>query len=839
MAKKRSKKQGKSRVDVDDYRHADSTRTNNPPVGLAHYDTEVPPVREFSYDPHLDPTLDWTGKAEHGSFEVEAPSIHVHERISAEAIVTSAQRRTDAERTQLALFADERLDRTKAIEFYEHELDWENRMILGDSLVAMTSLLERERLGGQVQCVFIDPPYGISYTKNAQRLISRPKANESNAGFSREPEAIQAYRDTWELGIHSYLSYLRDRLLLANELLSESGSLFFQINEEQAHYARTLLDEVFGRDNYVRTITYQKTTGSGSPNSQPRSLPGVADYLIWYAKNKSELKYRHLYEDKVLGGPGASGYKHVELSDGSIRPLTKAEIAGAEKLPTDARPLNPGDNLTSPSGSDETRFTVNLAGRDWTPHPGVWKTDRAGMDRLIEANRVYAPPDGDNLGYKRYLDDFPGFDLNNVWTDTVGQNQHAGFNRYVVQTAVKAVRRCILMTTDPGDLVLDPTCGSGTSAYVAEQFGRRWITTDTSRVALALARERLLTAKFDYYRLIDESRGVDGGFEYEAVEKTMLQTIARGEEPEKVVFYDRPRVDKTRVRVSGPFSFEALSRYALNPADTDLPPADTATDRAAASDHVSQLLDALRTQGIPRPGAKPLKIARLEPVASAGAIQAEGIANDDGGEKRFAVSLGPRFGTITPTQVDEALSDAYGYDLVVFAGFAAHAETQALLESGKRGRYEVALLLANPDLLLGSLLKNTSASQTFRLYASPDVELSHSAGGYLATVKGVDAFDASTGEVKSSSQANVRAWFLDTDYDGMVFRIDQAFFPHTSSWDSLARALKGTIDEGALDDMSGFTSIPFEPGEQRRCAVRVMTDDGNASEVILPLGDAS
>ena len=307
-----------------------------------------------------------------------------------------------------------------------------------------------------------------------------------------------------------------------------------------------------------------------------------------------------------------------------------------------------------------------------------------------------------------------------------------------------------------------------------------------------------------------------------------------------MAYVDDPIVEKARVRVSGPFSTEALSRYALNPSDTALPLADTATDRAAAADHVTQLLDALRSQGIPRPDGKPLKIDRIEQLASAGAIQAEGIyRSGEDEERRFAVSLGPRFGTITPTQVDEALADAYGYELVVFAGFAAHAETQALLEDGRRGRYDVALLLANPDLLLGSLLKNTTASQTFRLYASPDVQLDHAAGGYIVTVKGVDAFDASTGEVKSSSQANVRAWFLDTDYDGLVFRIDQAFFPHTSSWASLAKALKGTLDEGALDDMSGFASIPFEPGEQNRCAVRVMTDDGNTSEVILPLGAGS
>ena len=703
---KAKKKQAK-RVDVDDYRHEDASRTNNPPVGLAHYDTEAPPVRRFEYDPHLDPVLTWTGKAEHTSFEVEAPSIHVHERISAEAIVTSAQRRSDADRSQMALFADERLDRTKAIEFYEHELDWENRMILGDSLVVMTSLLERERLGGQVQCIYIDPPYGVNFNSNFQARVSDRTPKETNDDtLTREPEQIQAYRDTWELGVHSYLTYLRDRLLVSSELLAETGSIFVQIGSENTHRVRVLMDEVFGPGNHIATIAVQKTSSSTAA-----LLDVVTDDLIWFAKDKTQVKYNQLYRrrDERTADPQLGPYSKVELADGERRSMTSAERKDPSVLPKGARRYRL-DNLTSQGSYESMIAEFEFEGQIYTPGKNTWKTTNQGMHRLSELRRLEVT--GTTLKYVRFADDGLGAEISNVWTDTV----RAGFaekKRYVVETTPKIVGRALMMATDPGDLVVDPTCGSGTTALVCEQFGRRWITADTSRVALALARERVLTAKFPYYKLVSESRGVDGGLVYNTKMRVTLGSLAKEEPPEEVAYVDDPIVEKARVRVSGPFSVEALSRYSLNPSDTNLPPADTATDRAAAADHVTQLLDALRTQGIPRPDGKPLKIERIEQLASAGAIQAEGIYRSiEDEERRFAVSLGPRFGTITPTQVDEALADAYGYDLVVFAGFAAHAETQALLEGGRRGRYDVALLLANPDLLLGSLLKNTTASQT-------------------------------------------------------------------------------------------------------------------------------
>jgi adenine-specific DNA-methyltransferase len=386
------------------------------------------------------------------------------------------------------------------------------------------------------------------------------------------------------------------------------------------------------------------------------------------------------------------------------------------------------------------------------------------------------------------------------------------------------------MTTDPGDLVVDPTCGSGSSAFAAELYGRRWITIDTSRVALAIARERLLTSTYPYFRLRDLSRGIDSGLEYETFTRTTLGSLANDEPSEEIALIDRPKIDNKRVRVSGPFTVEALSRYAINPAD-DVTSAIPAQDDT--TDHVETLLAALRAQGIPRPGASPAKITSLSPLAAAGSLQAEGVVDLDGMPTKFAVSLGPRFGAITMGQVSDALEQAIGFRLVVFAGFAVSADVQAQLATGKVGGMDVALLLANNDLLVGDLLKNTKASQTFRLYASPDVRLTKDAEGLRVEVEGVDSFDASTGEVTSFGKSGIQAWFLDVAFDGKVFRVSQAFFPVSSGWEKLSRALRGTVDAELVKELHSWKSLPFEPPENGQIAVRVIANDGNASEVIL------
>ncbi|MGW3353686.1 site-specific DNA-methyltransferase [Nonomuraea rubra] len=755
-----------------------------------------------------------------------APSIHVHEELSAEKIVGSVRR----QRPQQALFDVDQLDPAAAVEFYQHDLAWSNRMILGDSLVVMTSLLDRERMAGKVQCFFMDPPYGIKYGSNFQPKISdRAVKDGADASLTREPEMIQAYRDTWELGVHSYLSYLRERLTAARELLADAGSVFVQIGEENVHRVRILMDEVFGSQNFVSLITFATTSGAGSPG-ELRNLPATCNYIIWYAKDRGQMKYRQLYTGKRGVGEDPN-YSWIQLPDGKRRKMTAAEMADPAKLPKDARPYRLGP-LTSQSGTDTTRFPVIVEGVEYLPSKGVWKTGREGMERLLAARRLQGS--GNTLSYVRFLDDFGGKPLVNIWTDTV-QSGFGAEKRYVVQTNPTVIARCVLMTTDPGDLVIDPTCGSGTTAYVAEQYGRRWITIDTSRVALAIARERVLTARYEMYELVDQQRGVDAGLKYKTLDRITLRSIARAEPPETVPLYDQPLVVKGRVRVAGPFTVEALSRYAVNPTDPDVA---ESVPAAESGNHVDVLLSALKVQGIPRPGGKPYVIESLAPIAAAGPIQAEGIADLGGHRARFAVSLGPKFGAVTMGQVSDALRAAIGFDLIVFGGFAVAAEAQERLASGKVGGVDVALLLANPDLLVGDLLKNTKASQTFRLYAAPDVRIDNGGGDYRVTVEGVDSFDAATGDVTSFGRAGVQAWFLDDDYDGTVFRVAQAFFPVNNAWDKLQKALKGTVDADLIQSLHGWQSLPFSRGEHGRVAVRIVAQDGNAAEAILAIPHA-
>jgi adenine-specific DNA-methyltransferase len=821
----RGKKDPNKIIPVEDYEHSGAKRTNNPPVGLAHLDRDETPVKKLTYDAHLDPQLVWAGKAERAEVDVPAPSVHVHEEFSAQKIVGAVRQ----QRLQQPLFDVNALDPDKAVEFYQHDLNWSNRMILGDSLAVMASLVERERMAGTVQCVFIDPPYGIKYQSNFQPGIGSNKVTDGrDDDLTREPEMIQAYRDTWELGVHSYLTYLRDRFTVARELLTESGSIFVQIGEENVHRVRVLLDEVFGSDNFVSQITFKTTSGAGSPG-ELTTIPATCNYLIWYAKDRQKYKFRALYLPKAQAKSVDASYRLVELPSGERRAMSPAERSGEEVLPEGARVYTTSD-FTSQSGGQTTNFEISLEGKKYGPGKGYWKTNEEGVQKLLAANRLAVV--GKNIRYVRYLDDFDAIPLVNVWDDT-GTAGFASDKRYVVQTNPSVIARCILMTTDPGDLVIDPTCGSGTTAFVAEQYGRRWITMDTSRVAMSIARERILTATFPYYELRDADRDVDGGFVYEGLDRVTLRSIARGEEPEKVTLVDQPKVDKKKTRVSGPFTVEALSRYAVDPsAEASTPVTEE------SSDHVEVLLDALRTQGIPRPGKKPAKITSLTELAAAGPLQAEGILDADGKPARFAVSLGPRFGAVTMAQVGDALRSAIGFDLVVFAGFAVSADAQEKLAVGKIGGTDVALLLANPDLLVGDLLKNTKASQTFRLYSAPDVKIDKEGSQFRVTVEGVDSFDAATGEVTSFGKSGISAWFLDADYDGTVFRVSQAFFPVTNGWEKLSKALRGTVDAELVEELHSWTSLPFDAGDSGRIAVRVVSNDGNASEVVLDLPKA-
>ena len=438
-----------------------------------------------------EPWLEWSGKREKPWFEVDPVALHMHERISTQAILRVLARE-DMDRD---LFADPQHDYAKAVQFYQHDMDWANRMILGNSLQVMASLARREDLASKVQMIYLDPPYGISFRSNFQPQLGQLNVKDREQDLTREPEMVKAYRDTWTLGIHSYLAYLRDRLVMARELLADAGSIFVQISDENLHRVQCVMDEVFGAENAMPFIVFRKTTGAGSPTGYVDALPRTCDFLLWYARDKEKVQFNRLFVGR--GVAEDQNLRWLELPSGERRTMLSAEIEQPGKIPPANLPFRPNP-LTSQSSGETTLFAVEFNGRVLKPKKGGWKTNLEGMGRLFASDRLITQ--GDTLCFVRYLRDFPMKPLIDVWDDT----RSSGFGEdkvYVVQTNTKVIERCLLMTTDPGDLVLDPTCGSGTTAYVAEQWGRRWITCNSSRVALALAKHRLLTAKFDFYRL--------------------------------------------------------------------------------------------------------------------------------------------------------------------------------------------------------------------------------------------------------------------------------------------------------------------------------------------------
>lgn len=564
MAKKKRKQAADGEVETVDFRHSTEKRKNIPPAKIAAEGT-VPrvPKAKYQYSPHLppvlrsDPTgsadrlpelvaaagkrvltaeeqrmfadalrnhepwLEWTTKREQhdrGLFEVDPVALHIHERVSAQAIVRVALR----EDVQRDLFADPQQPYQEAVQFYRHDMDWANRLILGDSLQVMSSLARRENLAGKVQMIYVDPPYGIRFSSNFQPEVGRKDVKEKDVDLTREPEMVRAYRDTWNLGVHSYLSYMRCRLIAAHHLLAESGSIFVQIGDANLHRVRVLLDEIFGPENYCSTISYRTSVPLTSAG-----LASVNDYILWYARHRGRQKYFDLFVPRETGEK--SRYSSVELPDASRRGLTAAERNDLSTLPPGTRLYSLMD-LASSGYTASCIFDFEYNGRVYRTSSGKsWKTTPAGMARLAEAGRI--SDSGKTIRYVLYLDDFPVMKLTNSWQDTTGELD----KQYVVQTHTKVIERCMLMTTSPGDLVMDPTVGSGTTAVVAEQWGRRWIGIDTSRVAISIARQRLITSRFEHYRTRGRTaRGERNdnpcnGFVYRTSPHVTLRSIAQNE----------------------------------------------------------------------------------------------------------------------------------------------------------------------------------------------------------------------------------------------------------------------------------------------------------------------
>ena len=813
------------------------------------------------------PFLNWAGKAERLSFDVPTLPLFVHERLSTKAIIKTLTGHKKAKEIQgsfFDLFADPQHSITDQIlKAYEYQDPWVNRMVLGDALVVMNSLLHYESLGGQVQMIYMDPPYGVKFGSNFQPFVrKRDVKNNDDEDLTREPEMVQAYRDTWELGVHSYLAYLRDRLLLCRELLAPSGSIFVQISDENLHHVRELMDEVFGDQNLCGIISFQKTT-SASGNL----LPTVADFLLWYARDANCVKFRQLYLQRL--GEGWVNYDYVRDADGMHRRMSLEERADWTKLPRGSRVYR-RDNLTSqrPAQEGDVR-SFDFEGKAYTPGKGTFKTDRTGLLHLKAANRLEAY--GTTLAYRRFADDFPYLPLNNVWPDTL-TGGFAELRYYVVQTNTKVVQRCLLMTTDPGDLVLDPTCGSGTTAYVAEQWGRRWITIDVSRVPLALARQRLLTATFPWYQLKDEEKGPAGGFVYKRkqnqkgeevggiVPHITLKSIANNEPPREEVLVDRPEIAPGITRVTGPFTVEGTIP---TPVDWDgddkvqgEPPAPANGDGSFSE----RMLEILRKSPVLRlEGNKTVTLHNIRPPAKTLSLSAEallqgpGVRGQESGKTRnggepVAFAFGPENGAVSEKLVYEAAKEATAknYAHLYVIGFAIQPNARALVEKcAEVVGISATYVQATPDLLMGDLLKNMRSSQIFSVCGLPEVELKkvkkngkNGTVKYQAKLLGLDVFDPVQMTANHKPGNDVPAWFLDTDYNGLCFHVSQAFFPRTAAWDNLRKALKGDYDETVWDHLAGAESAPFEAGEYGQIAVKVIDDRGNELVVVKDLREA-
>jgi len=870
----RREKSSKSSIPVESTRHKD-TRKNIPTEELRDFvadDERAPKSMLYPRDRSLDPQLVWKGKDEQDARDLAVPvvPIYIQEKIEPQALINDvlAHAATLGGRTaeaaaayQLDFFADfnglpEEFE--QRVDFYRHDGHWQNRMILGDSLLVMTSLAEKEGLKGQVQMIYIDPPYGIKFGSNWQVSTRKRDVKDGKAeDATRQPEQVRAFRDTWKLGIHSYLAYLRDRLVVARELLTETGSVFVQIGDENVHLVRCVLDEVFGSENFISIITFRTTSDRGG-----KILGTNSDYLLWYSKNADTVKFRPLFTTREYQDDIGGRYTRVELDNGQRRIMTTDERNNPSDLPQDAR-IYRHDNLTSQGTGETGRFPVIVDGMTFKPGTGTWKTHQVGMQRLLYAGRL-AYPTPNSLTYVRFFDDFPFTSYANVWIDT----QTGAFTDrkiYVVQTNTKVIERCLLMTTDPGDLVLDPTCGSGTTAYVAEQWGRRWITCDTSRVALALARTRLMAAKYPYYLLADSPAGIQKeaeltgaltpalsqrargqpggdirqGFVYRRVPHVTLKSIANNPDiregmtreeidaaiarhAETETLYDQPYEDRKIVRVSGPFTVESLSPHrVLAAADGDMDGVVTRQEAQREQDFAAMILDNLRKAGVQntKKGER-LTFDRLDPYAgtwlhaageyteaplnppagggrqegTAGGGRQEGTASggtegplhppacggtEGGRVRRVAVSIGPEQGTVGPQQVKEAAKEAVqgvGFDLLLVCGFAFDPHVSE--EAKRYGKLMVLPAKMNPDLAMGDeLLKKTGAGNLFMVFGEPDVEIKQQPDGQVSVeIKGVDVYDPTTGEIRSSSTDDIACWFIDSDYDGESFFVRHAYF---------------------------------------------------------------
>ena len=866
------------KIEITQIKHSKRKRKNNPSVGLVSNKTEPlkhEKKKKYAFDYHVSPELqfdskrikvekiideglsgseqsaktalkqlkkmqesylNWTGKAEQTSFEVPTVSLHTHEKIDSRAVIEQVRKTNSVNYEQRSLFKQEQvISENEAIDFYQHDKNWSNRLITGDSLLVMNSLIEKEGLSGKVQCVYIDPPYGIKYGSNFQPFTNkRDVKDKRDEDLTAEPEMLKAFRDTWELGIHSYLTYLRDRLFLAKELLTESGSCFVQISDENVHFVRNLMDEIFGRECFIVSFPVKKKGSQKSSLISP-----VNDYLIWYSKSKKSsgfIKYRSLFTKRPFDSENLDGFKNVEIKNQDFH-ISKLKNTEGQKFDYSSNPSKVlldypnakffrADPLQCGGIRKNQSVPFVFKNKKFTPKQGnCWKTTAidqsdkpSGMNLLARNNRLVVK--GTNLYYRRYFSDFKYKSLSNWWDNLGGASNQI----YVVQTNEEIIKRCLLMTTDPGDLVLDITCGSGTTAYVAEKWGRRWITCDTSRVAVALAKQRLMTSVFDYYKLKNQEEGISSGFQYKTVPHITLGSIANNEPPKEEVLYDQPLKDNKKARVTGPFTVEAVPSHIVQ-----------ALGKEKKISFKSEWLDAVRQSGIrgKKGIATDMNFLRLETLPGFKYLHAEGETKNP---RKVIISFGPEHSPLDKRQVELALKEVEEKkekpDILVFASFHFDSEASRLINEQKIKDVKTVQIQMNMDLQTSDL-KKKSSEDSFWLIGSPDVEIKNSAGKdkdkYTVEVHGWDYYNPSSGKVESGGKNKIAMWTLDTDYDGRAVFPRQVFFPmsgKSDGWSRLAKSLKSEINADLIEKYRGTKSIPFKKGKNKKVAVKIVDDRG-------------